>query len=454
MIVLCFYRIQDLVLYNNVIAEEIISYICESSKTSSTMSARNFIISIICILFCASLGAKNVTWLNSQGFFVTTYPNATVYTCKITPLTDNTSDARTVVNFIATKGKVVKKPTSVLVRGYANRAKQLHYDTYVVEMKGKLYYLPMEYVENNDMLNGFNAELTQMYSGYVTRHSTVKAELDSLTTYYFNESKTQYQYCVDLKPKIEHQIDSVNIAAKKEYEDLRQSQYDNWYNALPSSGKRAADRLEITESSLSKPNSVGGCDYNFNYRNKSQKTIKYLTVYVDIYNAVNDLVRCEIKGSPSFIGQDTGPVAPNKFSYCVWDCIIYNWSAKYVKFYKIVIEYTDGSSYTIASADVQRLLSSPKTNANYQAFVNKYGYSSDYVANAKKPYQAKLKECEAQIKAWQQRINYLNSGNFKYPLKYTGSDYNPVFERISSVFNNEADLATQLDTFEKDNLIK
>ena len=73
---------------------------------------------------------------------------------------------------------------------------------------------------------------------------------------------------------------------------------------------------------------------------------------------------------------------------------------------------------------------------------------------SEKTYQAKLKECEAQIKAWQQRINYLNSGNFKYPLKYTGSDYNPVFERISSVFNNEADLATQLDTFEKDNLIK
>lgn len=417
------------------------------------MRARNFIISIICILFCASLGAKNVTWLNSQGFFVTTYPNATVYTCKITPLTDNTSDTRTVVNYIATKGKVVKKPTSVLVRGYANKAKQLHYDTYIVEMKGKLYYLPMEYVENNEMLNGLNAELTQMYSGYVTRHSTVKAELDSLTTYYFNESKTQYQYCVDLKPKIEHQIDSVNSAAKKEYEDLRQSQYDNWYNALPSSTKKVADRLEITEASLGKPNSVGGCDYTLNFRNKSQKTIKYLTWYGDIYNAVNDLVTCEIRRSCSFIGKATGPVAPNKFNYGLWDCIIYNWSAKYVKLYKIVIEYTDGSSYTIASADVQRLLSSPKTNANYQAFVNKYGYSSDYVANAKKPYQTRLKECEAQIKAWQQRINYLNSSNFKYPLKYSGSDYNPIFERISRVFNNEAELATQLDTFEKDNLI-
>lgn len=417
------------------------------------MRARNFILSIICILFCASLGAKNVTWLNSQGFFVTTYPNATVYTCKITPLTDNTSDTRTVVNYIATKGKVVKKPTSVLVRGYANRAKQLHYDTYVVEMKGKLYYLPMEYVENNDMLNGLNTELNQIYSGYVTRYNTVKTELDSLTTYYFNECKTQYQYCVELKPKIEHQIDSVNIAAKQEYDDLRQSQYNDWYNALPSSSKKAADILEITESSLSKPNSVGGCDYNFNYRNKSQKTIKYLTVYVDTYNAVNDLVHCEIKGTCSFIGKDTGPVAPNKFSYCLWDCIIYNWSAKYVKFYKIEIKYTDGSSYTIAGADVQRLLNSPRTNANFKVFTNKYGYVGAYVTKSKAPYQARLKECEDQIKAWQQRINYFNSGNFKHPLKYAGSDYNPIFERISSVFNKEADLATQLATFEKDNLI-
>lgn len=418
------------------------------------MKARNFIISLICLVICASAEAKSISWLNSQGFFVTTHPNATVYTCKITPYTDNTSEAREVVNYIGTKGKVVKKPTSVLVRGYANRTKQLHYDTYVVEMKGKLYFLPMEYVENNEMLNGLNAELTQMHSGYVAQHNASQAELDSLTTYYFNESKTQYQYCVELKPKIEHQIDSVQIAAKEEYEALRQSEYDNWYNALPSSGKKAADRLEITESSLSKPNSVGGCDYNFNYRNKSQKTIKYLTVYVDIYNAVDDLVRCEIKGSPSFIGKSTGPVAPNKFNYCVWDCIIYNWSAKYVKFYKIVIEYTDGSSYTIASADVHRLLNSPRTNANYQAFVNRNGYSSDYVAKAKKPYQERLKECEAQIKAWRQRINYLNSGKFQYPLKYSGSDYNPIFERISRVFNTTAELAAQLETFEKDNLIK
>lgn len=415
------------------------------------MRVRYFILIVICILFCASVGAKDVTWLN-EGFYVTTYPNAMVYTCNASSVSN--SEARSVVNYIATKGKVVKKPANVLVRGYANRAKQLHYDTYVVEMKGKLYYLPMEYVENNDMLNGLNAELTHIHSGYVVNHRIAKAELDSLTAYYLNESKTQHQYCVDLKPKIEKQIDSVNIAAKNEYEELRQSQYDNWYNSLPSSTKKAADRIEITESCLCKPNTVGGCDYKFNYRNKSQKTIKYLTLYVDTYNAVNDLTHCEIKGTCSFVGKDTGPVAPDKFSYCLWECIIYNWSAKYVKFYKIVIEYTDGSSYTIAGADVQRLLNSPKTNANYQAFVNRYGYSSDYVAKAKKPYQARLKECEDQIKAWQQRINYLNSGKFKYPLKYSGSDYNPVFERISGVFNKVTELSAQLEAFEKDNLLE
>lgn len=418
------------------------------------MKAKNFIISLVCLVISTSVDAKSISWLNSRGFFVTTYPNASVYAYKMSPVTDNTSETRNIVNYIGTKGKVVKKPTAVLVRGYANRTKQLHYDTYVVEMKGKLYFLPMEYVENNDVLDGLNTELTQVYSGYVTKHSAAKAELDSLTTYYLNKSETQYKYCVELKPKIELQIDSVRIAAEKEYEVLRQSQYDNWYNALPSSAKKAADILEITEASLGKPNSVGGCDYTLNFRNKSQKMIKYLTWYGDIYNAVNDLVTCEIRGSSSFIGKATGPVAPGRFDYGLWECVIYNWSAKYVKFDKIVIEYTDGSSYTIASSDVHGLLNSPRTNANYQAFVDKYGYLSDYVANAQKPYQARLKDCETQIKAWRQRVTYLNGGNFRYPLKYTDSDYNPIFERISNVFNNEADLATQLDAFEKDNLIK
>lgn len=100
--------------------------------------------------------------------------------------------------------------------------------------------------------------------------------------------------------------------------------------------------IKIKSAYLSQPNSVGGVDAHFYYKNTSDKTIKYLTWTGLAYNAVGDSVSCEIRRRYYFNGQDTGPIRPGKSGGGVWECPWYNWSAKKLKIVEIEIEYTDG----------------------------------------------------------------------------------------------------------------
>lgn len=421
--------------------------------TSHTMKAKLFI-SLLCLVLCVTSEAKHITWLSpTETYFVTTVPNAVMYVNTIYQHNDDNSDKRIVVDYSNRPSKIIKKPKSFLVKGYANSKKQLGYDTYVVENKGKLFFIPSQFVENTQPLEEENTRLTDTYKQLILDYKDIQNELDSLTEYYLNDCETHYQYYSKLETKLNTQLDSVTFAAQDEYAALQQKQYDDWYKSLPASTKKAADRIDITEAKMSSPNFLGGCDYTFKYTNKSKKTIKYLKWWGDTYNAVDDRVLCEIRGSSNVIGNDTGPISPNGLGGGLWEAIVYNNSAKYVKFYKIDIIYTDGSTYTIAAADVKRMLTSPRMDDNAKAFRNKYGYSSEYVTKAKESFKKKMKDCETQVKVWRERVNYLKSGKFEYPLRYSGSDYNSNFEKLSGVFNKKEDIYTQLTDFQTNNFV-
>lgn len=109
---------------------------------------------------------------------------------------------------------------------------------------------------------------------------------------------------------------------------------------------------------VSKINSVGGVSMEIGWENTSTKTIKYIYFYVQPYNAVGDIVYCEIRDYAKFIARSTGPYEPGYKCYTVyeysgivsgmyWENCWYNNTIRYIELYQIRIEYMDGTEVTI-----------------------------------------------------------------------------------------------------------
>ena len=110
--------------------------------------------------------------------------------------------------------------------------------------------------------------------------------------------------------------------------------------------------IKIKSAYLSHPNSAGGVDAYFYYKNCSNKTIKYLTWEGVPINAVGDPVSCDIRGYLIFHGKDTGPIKPNASGGGVWECAWYNWTAKKLDIIGVKIEYMDGSTFEIKEDEI------------------------------------------------------------------------------------------------------
>lgn len=110
--------------------------------------------------------------------------------------------------------------------------------------------------------------------------------------------------------------------------------------------------LDITTLTY-KINSVGGIEHTMAFTNKlSNKTIKYIYLELEMYNAVGDVISNEINRSQkteklTFVG----PLGPGKSSGKVyWNIDFYNSSfSGTMKFLSIVIEYTDGTKLELRS---------------------------------------------------------------------------------------------------------
>ena len=107
--------------------------------------------------------------------------------------------------------------------------------------------------------------------------------------------------------------------------------------------------IKIIKAYLSAPNSAGGVDAHFIWKNVSKKTIKYLTWSGYPINAVGDPVSCEIRRISESGGKVTGPIKPGAtdgYDGC-WECLWYNYSAKKLILTGIDNEYMDGSTMRI-----------------------------------------------------------------------------------------------------------
>lgn len=414
------------------------------------------LISLLLMVLSAYPQAESkVTYIKDSDKFVVSLPKTTIYQLPGKPVfyewrVGYNGDMRYVVDYSDYKTKTLKKPQSLLVRGFANRNKQLEYDTYVVEFKGVLYFLPSEWAEDNSLIDSVNTSLREEYGALLSRHKEVESELNSLVAKHTQESEAMCAYHrgqIEVLPAV---IDSVKAQAKADYKALEQQMYDKWYNTLPQSTRKAYSKISITEAQLSSPNSAAGCDYTFTYINNSSKTIKYLYWEGSFYNAVNDPVYCEIRDYGTFKGKDTGPVEPGESGGGVWDCVIYNWSAEYVKLSSVTIIYMDGTQTTIGAGDLKRLATQPSS----WDFYTEYGLEFEAVEEATRPYIRQLRNSENDSRLWEERLSYLQSGKYTYPRSYENEEYQKIFDRISKLYNQREKIKKEIAKFEAANLLK
>ncbi len=93
-------------------------------------------------------------------------------------------------------------------------------------------------------------------------------------------------------------------------------------------------------------NSVGGINQNMVFVNKSpSKTINYIKMEIEFYNAVGDVIANDIGGKKSVVLLYTGPLKPGqRSSRQYWDACFYNSTfSGTMNFKEIRIEYSDGS---------------------------------------------------------------------------------------------------------------
>lgn|GEM_PF-6589504 len=108
----------------------------------------------------------------------------------------------------------------------------------------------------------------------------------------------------------------------------------------------------------SKPNSVGGVNLYITWSNLSEKTIKYITFYIQPINTVDDVVKCDLRGHSEFRGVSTGPFATGDGKSAdtyYWENSWYNNTIYYVELLKIEIEYMDGTKETITKNELKYL---------------------------------------------------------------------------------------------------
>ena len=360
--------------------------------------------------------------------YITTIPNAKLYEL---PSEYKPSNSREIIYTQNAKIKKIKKPQQLRVVRLTNISKQMEFNAYVVQYKDKFWALYSSEVQDNSILKERNSRMLQDKNYLETKYQQLKNQLD-ISNYqfisntlspYIIECKDSLNYYRNLKTRLPSIRDSLVVVKKAQEQAKADKAYKEWYNTLPASTKKAASIISITEASLASPNSAGGCDYSLYYTNKSKKTIKYLYWSGCVYNAVNDLVSCEIRNRYYFSGKDTGPVAYGETGGGCWDCIIYNYSADRLKLDDIHITYMDGTSASIASADIRRLLKEPSMDI----YVDTYEIKKQVISDSK---------CQNKIDIWQERLDNLEKHKFYkgWHEKYHNDDnsYDKVWLSLAS----------------------
>lgn len=101
--------------------------------------------------------------------------------------------------------------------------------------------------------------------------------------------------------------------------------------------------------------SVGGVEWNFEIKSNSQKTIKYITMYWNCYNAVGDLVKDQITGKTNYGIKITGPIEYGYSSTWNNTSKFYNHNFDHLKMTKVQVEFMDGTVVQITEKEYSNI---------------------------------------------------------------------------------------------------
>ena len=391
---------------------------------------------------------NSIKWISSEDAYVTTIANSIIYEIPETIVyypalseKDKNSITRQIIPYEDYTQKIIKKPKTFKVRGYANKIKNINFDTYAVEIKKKIYLLPAEYVADNSLINKVNKELNDIRNTYLTRINACILERDSIKAIYLPICEKEFQKYNQEELSLPATIDSTKTQMRLNESKLR----TEWYNSLPKSAKNAYSKLSINMLMIHEPNSASGCNLTFYYTNNAlNKTIKYLEFVCQFYNAVNDIVSCTARHRSSFDGIDTGPIYAGQSGGGIWERVIYNWSAKYAKINSILITYLDGSQTSIKANDIKYLLTSPSNkNSTVYNLIKQNNQKYEFLISQ---YEEQLRLSRIKSKIWAKRIKGLNNHTFHE----TGLDdvgaFKFMFGRLHQI---ECDYITLTEEFNK-----
>ncbi len=296
------------------------------------------------------------------------------------------SDTRVIIDNTNLKSKKIKKVTSLRVIDLTNVTKSPLYDTYVVDYSGKLYYISPSDVVDNTLLDTRNKEVlleydrlqdsVKMYSPTSLAYNQLISSLDSAinerqNTLELYKAKSDSLLPARIQEAIEQEIQA-DIVNYKE----RRERYMDWISTLPTPTiQNDAKRLAILSSSIS-VGYYGLCSYTLSFINMSKKTIKYLTWYGKVKNAVGDYISCEVKHTSSFSGKYTGPCEAYSFDDAYWEPVLFNSTADQMVLSSVKINYTDGTSVTITGQSLGFIMNVPKEAiGDSEAYGNNRMYS-------------------------------------------------------------------------------
>lgn len=334
---------------------------------------KKFCLLCVAAILSLNLCAQNYFCIVNEGTYITTRPNAKLQPLSISK-TDNIRGWSGTDSEKKRQAKcrpiLLKQSEHLLVGKFGedyDSKQKLKPKSYIVQYKKCWYVIEQEDVWDNNLLNICNATINSYYTNIDIKYTTKTDEVRSMTEQknlllhnldlYIKEYQDSVLFYTNTQKQWHIVRDSISKIAReqaKQQEKIitRQNQIvlERWHASLPKNRP-----IEITHAKLCSPNTAGGCDYEFYYKNLSAKTIKYLHIYGITYNAVNDPVACEIRKDIEFCGKITGPIYPGDNYAGIWHNIIYNNSANYLKINSIKIIYMDNTSITLSSRSIKNL---------------------------------------------------------------------------------------------------
>jgi hypothetical protein len=228
----------------------------------------------------------------------------------------------------------------------------------VKELENELTQTTKKLAESNDKITKLESDLNDLKNG---------AQLSIIEIRKQYESKT-YDKVVELSATLHTKFpgvpeDKEAQALVKKIEEIKaeaaKKAEAEKLKLLAEQSKSAKEKaraiIRISSSYPSKPNSAGGVDLHINWKNNSDKVIKYAVFVVRPYNAVNDQVSSRIGDKSVFRGQEVGPFKKGQGSIdgYSWECAWYNNTIKTVKIDSVEIEYMDGTEITLKGDDME-----------------------------------------------------------------------------------------------------